>query len=919
MLLEREQELTVLDKAVVEAQSGAGGLVLIEGRTGTGTTALLSRLADLASDSGAIVLRGDGAPFERSAQFGVVRQLFLPLVAQSPARTPRFVTEHQPLSGGGSGPDVTPAAVAEILHWLHILLAGVSAERTVLVAVDDLSWADRPSLHAIAHLAARVDGLRVLLAVVRKDGLATHDPLVREIAAAATHRVRARNLSRHATTRLVADRLGPHCPEEFARTCHDVTGGRPKDVKVLCDRARLRRLGAPVWDTTQLRELGDSLRLERLLLLLRREPEAGAYAKAAAVLGDRADGELVARLAGLSQDQCDHARGILAVASPDTRDGYPASPVRAVAGTVLGTLSVEESTRLHRAASVLLDEYGAGPEDVVAPLLHVDRLDDAWEIHQLRAAAAAARNRGAPQDAVRYLSRALADVPATSHVRAELLYELAVTEVELGADDAGRHLVQAAHLTPRLRRRAEMVSSTPMHIVGRDPQLAELVRETAARLGTPLESDVHGRYLAMLLEARDRYAGLDDPPLIASAPRRLRELGEPHGEPTAAERELRTVLVFAAAMGGQVPHHEVGRMARQIVDREPAHAALRGPALELLPQVLHAVDAPDDGASWLDAVQLLASREGTPALRARAEAQRGLLLLARGEIALARESGLRADALVAAAPSEERLQPTLTLGRVAVELTDAELAGQVIKTVDAFVDLRLFALSRALRAVRAEAQGNLHAALTHYLDCGRVLDRAGWLNPAVADWQLRAARVQQRLGRTADAIKLAEQCHERACVWGAPTILGRVLRLRGTLTDGPRGLALLREAVYTLETRGNRFEFAQSLIILGRRLQDTDEPHGDRILNRGRRLAAELRNRTSDVESRKTDQPAKALAAGLTKAEITVAERAAAGLSNREIATELGTGLRSVEKHLTSVYRKFGISGRDELTRTFGQ
>lgn len=915
MLLEREQELTTLAEAVARARSGTGGLVLVDGRTGTGTTTLLCRLADLAADSGALVLRGAGTPSERSVQFGVVRQLFLPLIAD---RTPRFAADLTARPEDGTAADIAPAALAETLHGLHILLAEVGAERTVLLTVDDLSWADRLSLHAIAHLAARLDGLPVLLGLVRKDGLAARDPVVGGVAAMATHRVRARNLSRPATARMVAARLGPHCPEDFAHTCHDITGGRPKDVKVLCDRTRLRRLGAPLWHTAKLRELGESLFRERLLSLLRREPDVESYAQATAVLGEGATDELVARLAGLSPDRCEHARNILAHARPDAYDGDPATLVRTNAVLILGALSVEDSSRLHREASVLLDECGAGPENVVAPLLHVDRLDAPWEIHQLRAAAAAARNRGVPKDAARYLRRALADVPATSHVRAELLYELGLTESESGAGPAGRHLIQAARLTPCLRRRAEIISSTPMHIVGSAPQLADLVRETAAGLGTPREGDRRGRHLVMLLEARDRYAGLGDPRLITSAPRRLRELGEPHGEPSAAEQELRTVLVYAAAMGGQLPHHEVRRMARQILEREPAHAALPGPALDMLPQVLYTVDAPEDGESWLDAVHLLAMREGTPALRARAEAQRGLLLLARGEIARARECGLSADALVTHAPPEQRLHPGRTLGLVALETADANLAAQVNRTLEAFTDPRLVALGRAMRAVRAEAQGNLRAALTHYLDSGVALERSGWHNPAMADWQLRAAQLQQRLGCTADALTLAEQCHERARGWGAPTILARVLRLRGTLTEGPCGLALLREAAAMLETRGNRFEYAQALIALGRRLQETSHRDGDRVLNQGRRLAAELRDRPVSGAPGQTERPARVVMAGLTKSETAVAERAAAGLANREIATELGTSVRSVEKHLTSAYRKFGISGRDELIQALG-
>ncbi|KUN79046.1 hypothetical protein AQJ66_29685 [Streptomyces bungoensis] len=914
MLLEREEELTVLTKAVAETQSGSGGLVLVEGLPGTGTGALLHRLADTAASSGVLVLRSGGAPAERGVTFGVMRQLVLPLLAETDGAAPLPWTA--PCPDRTEAPD--PATFADALHWLHLLLAGTSAERPVLLAVDDLGWVDAPTLHALAHLAARLHGTRLLMAVVHKDGTTADDPLVRDITAAATHHVRARPLSHAAARTLVADRFGPHCPEEFAATCRELTGGRPKYLRVLCDRARLRRLGAPGWQTARLRELGESLRRERLLTLLRREPVVEVFAKATAVLGDRATDELVGRLAGLSRRQCDQVRHALSVVCAGGADDDPAHPVRTVADIVSRAMDAEESSRLHREASAVLDACGADPEAVVAPLLHVDRLGGPWEIHQLRVAAAAALRRNAPDAAARYLGRALADVPPSSRIRAELLFELGLTEAETGSAPAGRHLVQAARLMPRITRQAEVVASTPMHLLRSDPQLAELVDETATALGTPPEADRLGTCLAMRLEARARYAGLHEPRFVASAARRLRELDEGPAQPSSAERELRIVLLFAAAMGGRAPHGDIARMARQVLAGQPAHASLTGPALELLPPVFYTVDDPEAAASWLDAARLCAAEQGTPGLMARVEAQRGLLLIARGEAALARACGHRAVTLADGAHDEERQPSSLLLGRIALELGDTPLAEQVLEAVEYSADLRIFALQRALWGLRAEERGDLPVALAHYLDCGRVLERAGWLNPAIADWQARTALVQHRLGRSAEAIGTAEVCHERARVWGAPTLLGRSLRVLGTVTEGPRGRALLEQAVDILGTGGSRLEFAHALAALGARLQRTSDAAGDRLLNRGRRLAAELRNRTADIGPGSAP-PARAVAVGLTPAETRVAERAAQGLGNAAIARELGIGVRAVEMHLTSSYRKFGISGRRELSSALGR
>jgi DNA-binding NarL/FixJ family response regulator len=51
----------------------------------------------------------------------------------------------------------------------------------------------------------------------------------------------------------------------------------------------------------------------------------------------------------------------------------------------------------------------------------------------------------------------------------------------------------------------------------------------------------------------------------------------------------------------------------------------------------------------------------------------------------------------------------------------------------------------------------------------------------------------------------------------------------------------------------------------------------------------------------------------LTAGERRVADRVAAGQSNRDIAATLHLTLRTVETHLSAVYRKLGITGRTQL------
>src|SRR2546426_11853766 len=77
-LLEREAELATLEGIV----SQAGGVLLaIEGPPGIGKTALLAEVKSRGHDAGTQVLAARGSELERSFSFGVVRQLFEPLLA----------------------------------------------------------------------------------------------------------------------------------------------------------------------------------------------------------------------------------------------------------------------------------------------------------------------------------------------------------------------------------------------------------------------------------------------------------------------------------------------------------------------------------------------------------------------------------------------------------------------------------------------------------------------------------------------------------------------------------------------------------------------------------------------------------------------------------------------------------------------
>jgi hypothetical protein len=78
------------------------------------------------------------------------------------------------------------------------------------------------------------------------------------------------------------------------------------------------------------------------------------------------------------------------------------------------------------------------------------------------------------------------------------------------------------------------------------------------------------------------------------------------------------------------------------------------------------------------------------------------------------------------------------------------------------------------------------------------------------------------LGRCAEARKLAEEI-ALARRWGAPTALGRALRIAGLVHGDPAGLALLREATTVLAGSPARLEYAKALIDIGSALRHPDQ------------------------------------------------------------------------------------------------
>ena len=220
------------------------------------------------------------------------------------------------------------------------------------------------------------------------------------------------------------------------------------------------------------------------------------------------------------------------------------------------------------------------------------------------------------------------------------------------------------------------------------------------------------------------------------------------------------------------------------------------------------------------------------------------------------------------------------------------------------------------------AQGRAREGLDDFLAVGTRLTRVSITCPSYLPWRSEAALAQRALGEPDAARRLAEEELALARAFGTPRALGVAQRALGVVTGGDRGELLLRDAVESFERAGAGLERARALADLGALLRRRNRRTEARELLRealdaAHRAGAGPLAARAETELRATGaRPRRILLTGvesLTASERRVAELASQDLTNREIAQTLFITTRTVEGHLTSVFRKLQLESRDEL------
>jgi predicted ATPase len=271
------------------------------------------------------VVAARGGELEQGFAFGIVRQLFEPLLARaSDADRADLMTgaaalawplfDESSLAAGAARPEASAGASFAMLHGLYWLLANLAFRQPMLVVIDDLHWADEASLRWIAYLARRIDGLPLLLAVATRPPEQSPEPgfLTQILSDPAVVILRPGRLGAESITILAHAAFGAQPDPEFVTACQSATGGNPLFLRAVLDMLARERV-APTADNAALVVQTGPAEISRLVSLgLARLPqEATSLIRAAAVLGDGAHLELVAGLAALDGEGAARAAAVL--------------------------------------------------------------------------------------------------------------------------------------------------------------------------------------------------------------------------------------------------------------------------------------------------------------------------------------------------------------------------------------------------------------------------------------------------------------------------------------------------------------------------------------------------------------------------------------------------------------------------------
>jgi class 3 adenylate cyclase/DNA-binding CsgD family transcriptional regulator len=931
-LLEREGELAALHAYVDSAAAGAGRLIAIEGRAGMGKTRLVLEARAIAQQSGLTVLSARGGELEQEFAYGIVRQLFEPVVAAAAA------DERTELLSGAAALaeplflDARLAALDEdqtdvsfsMLHGLYWLAANLALRKPVLIVIDDLHWADGPSLRWLNHLQRRLDGLPlVVIAATRPPEQARNESMVKEILSdpgAAV--VRPMALGAESVAAIALEHFGRAADAEFADACWRATGGNPLFVHALIDTIHGEGLEPVAANARRVEEIGPEPVTRAVSLRLSRLPsEATVLARAVAVLGDRAELRHASELAGIERELANHAATTLARADLLHFEMPLTFTHPVVRAAVYDDMSAPERIAAHRRAAKILAAAGAEPEQIAVHLEQSIPNADPFVVDTLVQAAQRALQRGSSDVAVALLRRAL-DEPPTAAQRGEVLRALGLAERLLWNNEAIEHLREAFELIEEPVRRARLAVEHGRALLrgNRHGEAIEAFRRGLDVLGLD-DAD-----MALSLQTELVNAAWFEPEHLPLAVGEIERLAEAHLIDGVGADLVRATLGYWETRRGVDRERAVDHARRAVAPQRLDGLGAR--ALHLVAYTLTMSGYPDEALAVYDRALRGAYARGDNIWASSCALFRAYTQLRRGDLAAVESDLAQYAELIeweTAYLYSGAFRAELWRERGELEAAERSIAATGIPDLVTPNGHLLF-LQLARGRLRLE-QRRFDDAIRELRVLGDNMETLGISNAAFHDWRADLALALNAGGRRKEALPYAIQAVDRARDWGAPPALGAALRVLGLVEGGSSGEKLLAESVSVLENSQGRLEYAKSLVELGGALRRGNKRTDARdYLRQGLELAHKL-TATALEERAQTElaatgaRPRRLMLSGLdslTPSERRVAEMAAENMTNKDIAQALFVTPKTVEVHLSSVYRKLEITSRAQLPEALG-
>lgn len=926
-LHEREREIAQLDQALIDAKAGDSRLVLIEGQAGIGKSRLLLEMRRMAEAAGFAVVIARGYEFERDYAFGMLRQLIGNAQREGGENEVREnANAADELMAAFAGDDGTAANTFSIFEGCYWATVRAAESVPILIAIDDLQWCDRPSLEYLAYLARRIESLPIVIAAtVRPADSSAGAAAVRELMSdPARLSIAPRPLGAEAASAMTAERLAADQPDAtFADELVTMTGGNPLLIDELLKELGAEGVTPTAENVDRLRELGPRAASRSVLLRLARlDPDCAAVAQALTIFGEGASDALLADFLELSEEAV--AAAIAAnvraeIFRPEQPLGFVHPLVREA---IYRDIPAGERELMHLKAARQLDGAGSSSERVAAQLINVPPRGDSWVFEKLRHAGGIALSRHIVSSAVSYFERALAE-PAPRGERSEALRDLALAQALAGSPSAGDNLIEAWDLIDDPVQRG-FLAVAALRVLGLAQRNSEGL-DLAAR-SIDLLDDQHE-------DLRRRIDnGLTSVSLMDPAVRPFGEISGLLDAPQDYGESVEARMYDGAIAYGKMLRNDPASECVPIALRSVKDDALfdfDNGGFPMIGTMVTLAVADDDGALEVCDRSLAAAGRGSSALYVPAVARgfkgwaltlRGdlqgafeILELAKSDIALfdLRLGYTQIAAMLALACVE---QGDLARAERELEFGEPHLVPGVQRVVWLGSKLQLLVeLGRNEEALKV-------AELIEHAEMDEMIANPAWL-----PWRSLKAEALDGLDRTSEALELAESEVAAARRWGAPKGLGRALRVHGQLKRR-EGKPEIEEAVELLRDAPAVLEYGWTLAALGTALRherknlEAREPLAEALNIAVRTGAFGLEKHARDELAASGSAPRASDFQGmgaLTPSEKRVAGLAVEGMTNREIAQSLFVTPKTIEVHLSNVYKKLDIKSRRELPDVF--